>query len=734
MKGAIGFTMPAARKGAFRLSVPLDTSTVGSGGGTQELRVVVKRADGELVSRTAAVRAGQKESVQFAFDEHPGPVQVIVGPASAAEHDLPNLQTISVSVSGRSWAERELVIDPVVIAPYWWWWWLEWCRPFVIRGRVVCADGSPVPGAEVCAYDIDWWWWWTSTELLGCATTAADGTFEIDFTYCCGWWPWWWWRLRVWEFEPILAETISAVLEQDPRIKLGRAGNQPGLEVFTELLGARNVGTNGPLGPENLDDLERLRTNLLAKLPESPALAAQRIWPWWPWWPWWDCNPDVIFKVTQDCNAPGTVILDESFLQVRSDFGGVLQVTLTANEQACCAQPCPVAPCVEGTCVDISDICTTPVTAVGGNPFGDPSALTPVGLLNPGADAPGSATYSGDRPYAGEVDVINANIMVGVDYYEILYSTTGAPGSWLPLPAGAAMAFTRQWAAPPVPPATIWSKGAVSFPFTNVIVSGVSHSLVESREHYEATTGLPAGAFWTTNQWLVVPIDSTKFPDGVYPAGTYYFTVVGWQEAGGVYTPVNPPWPTPLPVCDSTDPNGWVVTFNNRLDPDPGATTPCGSGTVTLCVTQPTTQIESVTLNGSPVTTCDTVEACGDLVIDFRVEDPTGYLAYYTLIAQYGASLYVDLLNRPSSTLSVVSGDYVGPTYGQALGEGATRPTWKGGLLRLTVSAAEAFPEVPCCYDLQLAAWTRTATCDGDYAYWNQSEYTIGIAACASEG
>jgi len=153
---------------------------------------------------------------------------------------------------------------------------------------------------------------------------------------------------------------------------------------------------------------------------------------------------------------------------------------------------------------------------------------------------------------------------------------------------------------------------------------------------------------------------------------------------------------------------------------------------VTLCVTQPTTQIESVTVNAKAVSICDTVEACGDLVIDFRVEDPTGYLAYYTLIAQYGDSLFQDLLNQPSSVLSVVSADYAGPTYGQALGQGATRPTWKGGLLRLTVSASDAFPVVPCCYDLQLQAWTRTlANCNPDDAFWNQSEYTIGIRACS---
>ena len=699
------------------------------------MRVAIKKLDGSLTSRTATLRAGQQDSVLFTFDEHPGPVQVIVGPARASDQDLVNLQTMSVPVPGASWAERrELVIAPIAVAPYWWWWWYEWCRSFVIRGRVICADGSPVPGAEVCAYDIDWWWWWTSTQLLGCTTTAADGTFEIDFNWCCGWWPWWWWRFRVWQFDPVLAETVTSVIEQDPRVQLAPAGNQPGLGVFGQLLGSQALGSDRTLAPANLDDLERIRTSLLAKLPASPALVEQHVWPWWPWSPWWDCTPDVIFKVTQDCATPGTVLLDEGFLQARADFGDVLQVTLTANDQACCAQPCPQVPCVEGTCIDVSDICYASVTSVGGNPFGDSGAAVPAGLLNPSLDVPGAGTYSGDRPFAGEVGISYANVMVGVDYYEILYAPSGPggpTGPWLPLPPAAAMNFTRQWVQPASPP-TPWPTGLVPFSFNDVVVGGVPHSLVESREHYEHTVGLPPGAFWTTNTWLVVPIDSTKFADGIYPAGTYSFTVVGWTEAGGVYTPVESPWPTPLPVCDSTDPNGWTVTFNNRLDPDPTATAPCGPGTVTLCVTQPTTQIESVTVNGSTAKTCDTREACGDLVIDFRVEDPTGYLAVYSLIAQYGDSLAVDLLRQPSSVLSVVSGDYAGPTYGQALGEGATRPTWKGGLLRLTISAADAFPVVPCCYDLQLQAYTRTvANCNPDYAFWNQSEYTIGITACS---
>ena len=257
-----------------------------------------------------------------------------------------------------------------------------------------------------------------------------------------------------------------------------------------------------------------------------------------------------------------------------------LNVTLIANDQACCVPVCPQLPCPEGTCIDISNICSAPITDVGGNPYGDPGAATPAGLLDPGGQ---------DRPFAGEVDISYANVMVGVDYYEILYSSGGGP--WQPLPPGAAMNFVRQWIQP-APPPTPWPTGSVPFSFTDVVVGGVHHSLVESKEHHESTSPLPPGAFWISNAWLVVPIDSTKFPvtDGVYPAASYSFTVVGWKEAGGIFTPVNTPWPTPLPVCGSEDPNGWTVTFNNRLDPDPSATTPCGTGSVTLCVTQPTTQ------------------------------------------------------------------------------------------------------------------------------------------------
>ncbi|MBZ0302884.1 MAG: hypothetical protein K8J31_24275, partial [Anaerolineae bacterium] len=85
-------------------------------------------------------------------------------------------------------------------------------------------------------------------------------------------------------------------------------------------------------------------------------------------------------------------------------------------------------------------------------------------------------------------------------------------------------------------------------------------------------------------------------------------------------------------------------------------------------------------------------------------------------------------------------GAQVGPTYGEALGQGATAPFWGGGRYRLTVNVAEAFPE-PCCYQLELRAWKRTTVgyqsginfvCHTGYAHDNLTEYTLGVGVCGN--
>jgi hypothetical protein len=91
----------------------------------------------------------------------------------------------------------------------------------------------------------------------------------------------------------------------------------------------------------------------------------------------------------------------------------------------------------------------------------------------------------------------------------------------------------------------------------------------------------------------------------------------------------------------------------------------------------------------------------------------------------------VNLLNRLGAVLTALSaGTQVGPTYGEALGQGAAAQTWKGGTFRLTVPLTEAFPE-PCCYQLGLVAYKRTIVgCSGDFGHWNTTEFTLGVGVC----
>ncbi|HEY3001510.1 MAG TPA: hypothetical protein VGJ44_04105 [Kribbellaceae bacterium] len=702
----------------YVLEVPLDASAVGKGE-AQELRVIAVRKEGTAAAATATVRPGGAQSVALSFDAHPGAVRVLVGPGNATDEELIGSQTIAVDVPSRVWDGPKAVIDPVRISPYYWHWWPFWCREFVVRGRVVCADGSPVPGAEVCGYDVDWLWWWSSSQLVGCDTTDVNGAFEIKFRWCCGRWPWWWWKYREWRFDPILAERITPVLERDPRIELGRTTAQPSLEPLSKILASDGIRTDRPLTASDAAQLDAIRGKLTAVLPPAPELEALRVWPWVPWWPWWDCTPDLIFRVTQDCEKPGTVIYSESVLQTRWNIANPLDVTLVANDLACCRRVCPDQPCVEGECIDISNICGASIDDVGGNPG---AAATPEGYLYPNAVAAGTAAWNGDRPFAGTVTVSKANIMTGVDYYEIEVDSGGGYG---PMPPGAAVSFSRHWLRPPGPWSPVWTHGDVGFAFTSM--SG--HTVVGSREHWEATTGLPAAAFWTTNADLVVPIDSTKFGDG-----TYRFRVVGWRDGGGGTLTD----PRVLPVCETEIPNGWVLTFDNRLEPDPAHPTspthPCGPGTVHACVTEPDTDIIAVRVNGVAVDPCEVVsDRTGMLEIDFMAHDPDGHLALYELKATYAENAEVQLLplhTLPGASLTLLSGDYVGPTYGEALGQGAPQPTWRGGTMRLVVPAADAFPR-PCCYQLELRAWKRTVvSCSGEAAHHNLSEYTIGVGVC----
>lgn len=703
----------------FRLEVPLDASAVEDMEGGQAVKVVARDARGTLHSQTVDVGRKGEAVAAFEFDEFPGAVRIWVGPADAGDDEMEGLQTITVDISPRRWSGPALSVPPVKIAPFYWHWWLTWCQTFTIHGVLLCPDGHPVPGATVCAYDVDWWWWWSSQDLAGCATTDQNGAFTIKFKWCCRWWPWWWWKRRFWQLDPLLVDRIQPVIGHDPSLgPLLAPTQQPSLKDFESLLADhRDLKAPLPATPDPTA-LSLVREQLLERLPVAPELEQLRIWPWWPWHPWSDCAPDIVFRATQDCHGAGGVILEETIWDARWNVTSPLTVTLYANDQACCL-PDDV-PC-GGECLAITNVCSDIVDNIGGNTT---APAAPIGYQSPG---------NGDRPYGGQVGIYGTSqCMEDVDYYEFEWST--APGGpWNAMPWAAVASINHSYADFTNFPDIDW--GTPTFPPT--LISG--QLVYETLQHYEATHGWTPYHLWvgTTKDWLMAWATAT-FPDGAY-----YLRLKGWDiTAAGDLTN-----PRVLPICNSSVDNYVVVRIDNRVvttGPVDPRGHPCGPGTVHACTDEPEAAIVAVNIvhaDGAetPVTPCGNVQVeLGDwLQIDFAAHDPDGHLGHYTLGAHYAENEYTNLLALVSYggslTPSPVAPGWappaaqVGPTYGDARAAGAVSPTWHGGTMRLTVPATgpedeAAFPET-CCYQLQLRAHKRTIV-DCNYSYYGHSNYT----------
>jgi hypothetical protein len=730
-----------------RLIVPLDASGIPDIDPKHPLKVVVASGGKPVASEKVTLDKKGQGRVSVDVDDKASGLSVAVGPADATDDELLGLQTISVDVPLRRFrGKQEIALTPIRITPYYWFWWLRWCRTFTIRGRVLCADGSPVPGATVCAYDVDAWWWWWSKQLVGCATTDAAGAFSITFRWCCGWWPWWWWRLRRWYVEPNLARIIQGALQREPRFpRIPLPDPPPDLSFFERLLrepsglGAAAVTTPAPTrgavttvsggsgsGTVDPSRLDSLRERLVSILPNIPELSLVRLWPWWPWHPWWDCNPDIVFRARQFCGGVDHVIVNEGWLQAHWNIPTAFEVTLTANDEACCVGR---EGCLEGECLVLAKVCSVDADEVGGNPGADPA---PVGYAFPNVVSDG-----GDAPFGERVDIRGTvQCLTGVDYYEIEFTADGG-GTWNVVPPEALGAFIREY----------WDFNLatdVNVLFNPAVPIDGKH-VYETIEHYEAThTPADWGAtkVWlATNFDLVFPWETLPDPNSpTFADGVYGLRVIGYDEAGGVLSNRRE-----IKICDTNTTATITVRLDNQsLYAEPGAPgNPCGSGTTHTCTDEPATDIldaRIVHVAGppTPIGPCGNATlAAGDVLeVDFVAYDAQGHLASYSLIATYGENLARDLIGLggtltplPGGAPPVPAAAQVGPTYSAArtLPQTAAAPTWTGGAIRLSISAAVAFPET-CCYQLELRAYKRTiVNCHANNAHRNLSERSFQV-------
>ncbi len=710
----------------FVLVVPLDASKIPDRSDASCVKVLLQGADGPIASQVVKLAADGKAEATFKLAEEPRGVEVIIGPETVADEELAGMQTLAAGVPSRAFATANRhVLHPVLIPVYHWYHWLRWCRKFTIRGVVTCADGSPVPGAKVCAQDIDTWWWWTSRQEVGCATTDVNGAFEINFTWCCGYWPWWWFARRLWRIDPHVSERIHTVLAKDPQIgPIPTPDPTPDFAVFDQLLarGPAAAPMEGPIADPS--DLAILRPQLLEKLPVRPELDALKIWPWHPWQPWADCTPDIIFHVTQDYGQGEKVIVDEGYFDTRWNIPTTLDVSLVANDEAVCISRPPQCP--EPGCITFSKVCEGLVTSIGGN------------LGAPGPEG----YYSGDRPYAGVVSV-KGTCADWIDYYEVEIApvdpVTGT-GPHQPLPADAIAGYTLYHFdfSAPVPTFT-----PVSFPVQSI----GGRNVIETLGHWEFVNG---PRFWVSDRtmlfhWLTTkPSPTSTGPTANFSDGTYSLQLHAYKlSAPNTLTDLGVPH-----QCNQTPhvDNELTLTIDNRLvGPASGHVSVAGhdcAGGVHVCTTEPDTDFVSVRLDGAPLDACAHVarnlaDPDAELEIRFLAHDPNGHLSHYHLEAYWGENQVRNLLGQPSSRLERVTADQVGPSYGAALSGSATHglgnipaataPVWHGGEIILRVKVLEAFPE-PCCYLLDLWAYKRTIDgCNYDYPHRNRSTFTLTV-------
>ncbi len=704
------------------INVPIDTSKLSpEERGSQKVRVAAQSGE-HIVSTVVDISSGAA-TAKLDLDAT-GAVTIAVGPEQTSAADLFRRNTIQVTA--RAAAAKDgtpsYVYKPIVITSPIWNRWLRWCRTFTISGYVYGQDGNPVPSAEVSAYNVDWFWWWSASGQVGSTvTTDPTGYFSIDFTWCCGWLPWEWWECRQWRLDPFLVDRIQPVLKLNPALRVNAPSPKLSLSFSAlnpqplppgERQAARQSVSASELDPVTLPAIGEKLRKLLPNVPEFERFC---LWPWCPWTPWFNCEPNIIFKVTQSCGGLSNVILDENVFQARLDIPTNLNVTLTANSDACTIPTQPGRP--EGSCFLFTSCCGVDASDIG---------LTGSGPLA-GFAYPGSE----DRPFTDAVNIYGqfGDSTVSphyADYYGVEYRPEGS-ATWTPVPTAALQAFTRQyfdatksypnqWFNPTFTPQPLPISGS----------PGVFATVYQSPQFFQLSNPTPPndwgdvafGQSWSNNIDLTAVIDTAGFfVDGPYEIQLVGYTLQpdGTLVSNGAIAGCGQP--SSLGVNNNND---FTLYFAN---PTPGETTPDAV-------------ITSVSFNGTPLPPCGIQHLPMGIpfsfAANFTASDAEGYLDSYALSLQWGPNSPVSLISCgcvPGCGLSTAeSGVEVGPCYADAIGQGADRPVWDGGDMTLTIPNASAIFPQSCAYDLILTVYKRNIVdCDTDEVYQKTVYYSFTV-------
>ncbi len=638
-------------------------------------------------------------------------------------------------------AKLRVDVGEIAVLPHIYRCWLWCCRVYRIRGRVVCRNwrydpiarrwtwcDDPVPGAEVDIYDVDRFLWWYREDLITTVTTHFDGTFEATFIWCCRRFPWWnGWLID----QDILRHIRELLLERNVILKPPPPDPDPGvLQELAASLTPRPALSAGATAPA-VEAMSTSADNFRSLLPESERLSTLRVWPWWDSE---DCEPDVIFRVRQFCHDREQVIHSEGPAQARWNIPANFSVTLLANDKACCLPVCRDPECPD--CMKLTWVACVPIDHIADNSFAGPPDLR--GYVN----VPGQA----DGPLYGSLQM-RGDIGTAIDYFRVQYSKDG--GAWTDLPTPQFAGYSRRY----------W-QGAPGFspyiPFvpTSKVYGGGNVVVIPTRHHYEELNpGLPrfgGDVFW--DDWDTLFYFATdaspSLGDGLfelrfigYAADAGDTLVAGTEEV--IDTCGLPTWETVY------------LRIDNQLNPNhPAVDHTCGGTTSHICVDEPDAYIRSLVKNEGlwneqPVSVCDIVDLqpTDTLTVHFSVTVPAtsqdGHLGGYQMWADYGASQRFYIGGAavgapcPDPTSGVSRGIFeadpggplvqVGPSYIEALAQGAPRPHWYGGNYKVTLRGCD-FP-VCCAYDIYLHGWKRTTNgCNTpEWTHWNQYHNTFTV-------